>query len=82
MADYDNTNSGAMFKSKSYEEGGNKPYYKGKIDIEGVEYELAAWVRTAKTTGNKFLSLKASLAQPKEPDREEHPPLVGDEVPY
>lgn len=52
---YDNTNTGVLFKN---DKGDNekRPDYKGKIDIAGKEYELAAWIKEGKS--GKFLSLK------------------------
>lgn len=55
--EYDNNNSGVLFKNESENE--KAPNYKGKINVNGVEYQLAAWIRTAKS-GNKFMSLKVS----------------------
>ena len=54
--DYDNTNSGALFKNETDNE--KAPMYKGKINVDGKEYELAAWLREAKSGKGKFLSLK------------------------
>jgi hypothetical protein len=55
---YDNTNTGALFANDK--EGNEKrPDYRGKLNIEGVEYRLSGWVRTPKSGGKKFLSLKA-----------------------
>lgn len=55
---YDNTNSGTLFKN---DKGDNdkRPDYRGKIDINGVEYNLSAWVKVMKDGTGKFLSLKA-----------------------
>jgi len=57
---YDNTNSGTLFKN---DKGDNdkRPEYKGKIDINGVEYNLSAWVKVMKDGTGKFLSLKADV---------------------
>lgn len=54
--DYDNTNTGTLFKNESDNE--KAPQYKGKINVNGKEYELAAWVREAKSGKGKFFSLK------------------------
>jgi hypothetical protein len=60
---YDNTNSGTLFKN---DKGDNdkRPEYKGKIDINGVEYNLSAWVKVMKDGTGKFLSLKADVKKP------------------
>lgn len=58
--EYDDELSGILFTND--QEGNDKrPNYKGKIQIEGVVYELAGWIRTGTSSGKKFLSLKASL---------------------
>ncbi len=54
--DYDNTNSGVLFKNETDNE--KAPMYKGKINVDGKEYELAAWLREATSGKGKFLSLK------------------------
>jgi len=60
---YDNTNSGTLFKN---DKGDNdkRPEYKGKIDINGTEYNLSAWVKVMKDGTGKFLSLKADIKKP------------------
>jgi hypothetical protein len=55
MSDYDNTNTGALFKNDK--EGNEKrPDYKGTVDVEGVVYNVSSWIRTSKG-GVKFMSL-------------------------
>jgi len=77
MSNYDDTNTGALFKN---DKGGNdkRPDRRGKINIEGVEYKLSGWLRTPKQGGDQFLSLKAERAdkQP-EPGRERTPASDG-----
>ena len=53
---YDNTNSGVLFVNEDKQ--GKQPDYKGKIDIDGRELELAGWKRQSKRDGKTFLSLK------------------------
>lgn len=53
MSNYDNTNKGVIFKN--YKKGNEKaPDYKGNINIEGKEYEIACWIREGKN--GKFFS--------------------------
>lgn len=62
--EYDDEMRGVLFKND--QKGNDKaPWYKGKIQINGVEYQLAAWLREAKSSGNKFLSISAELPQEK-----------------
>jgi uncharacterized protein (DUF736 family) len=55
MTEYSNENSGAMFKNETDNE--KAPAYKGKVNVEGTDYQIAAWIRTSKA-GQKFMSLK------------------------
>ena len=48
-------NSGALFKNDR-KETEQQPDYKGSLVAAGVEYQLSAWVKTAKS-GQKYMSL-------------------------
>ena len=54
MSDYDNTNTGALFKNDK-KESNTQPDYKGSVNINGVEFWQSAWIKTSKT-GVKFIS--------------------------
>lgn len=60
VTDYDNTNRGVLFKNNR-KESENHPDYTGKLDIEGTERYLSAWIKESKA-GNKFFSI--SLGKP------------------
>lgn len=51
---YDNTNRGVLFKNDR-KETDNHPDYTGRIDIDGTEYFLSAWIKEGKK--GKFMSL-------------------------
>lgn len=53
--EYDNTNSGALFKNDE-KQSDSSPDYKGSINVGGQEFWLSAWIKTSKA-GNKFMSL-------------------------
>ena len=55
MPEYDNTNSGTFFVNDRKEKE-THPDYNGKINVEGKEYYLKGWKKTAKS-GVNFLSL-------------------------
>ena len=77
--EYDNTNSGVLFKNESPND--KAPAYKGKINVDGKEYELAAWIREAKSGKGKFMSLKIQ-----EPRKKQDAPKdfadMDDDVPW
>jgi len=57
MSDYDNTNSGVLFKNHR-KKTDNHPDYTGTwTDKDGVEYWLSAWINESKK-GTKFFSIK------------------------
>lgn len=55
MSDFDNTNRGVLFKNDK-KGNNNAPDYKGKINVDGVDKELAAWLKVSKN-GSKYMSL-------------------------
>lgn len=71
---FDNTNSGALYKNDRRKTD-KHPEYQGMINIEGVEYWISGWVREAqrgKRAGQKFFSLSAKQKEPK-PENAEPP---------
>jgi len=51
MSDY--TNKGVIFKN-NFKEKETQPDFKGKINIDGVEKEIALWVAEDKNGGKYF----------------------------
>lgn len=65
MTQYDNTNSGALWKNDR-KTGESHPDFTGKIDVGGTEYQLSAWTRRNEDGSFKLLSVKV---QPKDAAR-------------
>ena len=63
MAEFDNTNRGVLFKNKKKTEKG--PDYTGKLDVDGTDFELAAWIRKSQK-GTMFMSLSLGKQLEKE----------------
>lgn len=59
---YDNEKSGVLFRNKQKEPNSKHPDYTGKLQIDGKEWRLAAWVKEG--AQGKFFSLK--LTDPNE----------------
>lgn len=55
MSDYDNTNSGAIFKNDR-KQNDRQPDMTGSINVAGVDYYISAWTKQS-GQGKKFLSL-------------------------
>jgi uncharacterized protein (DUF736 family) len=67
MSDYDNTNSGALFKNARKVKD-THPDYNGQINVGGTEYWLSAWLKKSKK-GETYMSLsiKAKTESAKPP---------------
>ena len=81
MPEYDNTNSGAFFVNDRKQKP-THPDYNGKIDVEGKEYYLKGWKKTAKS-GTNFLSLALEPVEGKAGTAPKQPtPATIDEAPF
>lgn len=76
MAEYDNTNTFALFKN---ELGDNpkKPNYTGSANIDGIEFRIAGWIREGKN--GKFIS---GTVQLKEGDVKPKQEAIDEDVPF
>lgn len=63
---YDNNMRGVLFKNDR-KENENQPGYTGKIEIDGIEYRLSAWVKEGKK--GKFFSLSVQPVDKKEDEQ-------------
>jgi hypothetical protein len=69
MTDYDNTNRGALFRNDKASSD-KHPTHTGKINVEGRDYYLNAWVKEGKKGKFFSLSVKPVDEQPGgSPDR-------------
>jgi uncharacterized protein (DUF736 family) len=82
---YDNEMRGVLFKNNK-KNTEKHPDYNGTIQINGVEYWLAAWIRTPKPGGQKFMALRVN---PKDEQQQApassapvDPAYVEDDIPF
>ena len=68
---YDNTNGGALFPNDKKQKESH-PDYRGNINVDGAEYWIKGWKKTAKT-GMRFLSLSLTKKEDTQPITEEDP---------
>ena len=89
MAEYDNTNSGMMYRNDRKQEP-KHPDFQGFVNVEGVEYWLSGWVKEgrpgSKFDGRKFfsLSLKRKDAPPEDARAQATEAIKGmdDDIPF
>ena len=93
MSQYDNNLTGMLFRN---DKGDNekRPDYKGSCEVNGVQYWISGWVRTAgensKRAGEKFISMKLEpkdqpQAQPQRAAVQQQPATVAnmdDDIPF
>lgn len=80
---YDNTNRGALFKNERKEKE-TQPDYTGSLNVDGVEFFLDAWLKTA-DSGRKFMSVSVKrkdkqASAPKPAPRSA--PKADDDIPF
>lgn len=57
MSDYDNTNTGVLFKNDKKEKESH-PDYRGSVNVGGAEYWLSSWIKSG--AKGKFMSLSVT----------------------
>ena len=61
MAEYDNTNKGALFGNERKREGKKDPDLQGKINIAGVDHWLSAWFFVYEKDGVKKKGINLAI---------------------
>ncbi len=81
MSNYDNTNKGVLWKNSYKEKGDKQPDVRGKINVEGKEYEISGWHNPAKENKTAYYSLKLSEPYVK-PEASNNTSNVDDDLPF
>ena len=80
MAEYDNTNKGALFGNTRKREGKKDPDLQGKLNIGGVEYWISAWFFVYEKDGEKKKAINLALGEEVEPRKQAEPKGVFDDM--
>jgi len=73
-------NTGAIFKN-NYKKIDTHPDYRGKMNVDGKEKEVALWVKETKD-GQKFFSMAISEPYKPQPMSDELQNSVEDDLPF
>lgn len=65
MSDYDNRNTGVMFKNDRKTEDKHPDYTGSFWDADGGEFFCDAWIKKSAKSGNSFLSFRVKPKQAK-----------------
>lgn len=70
---YDNTNTGMLRKNQRKEKDSH-PDYRGKINVNGMDFWLSAWIKVgregSKLAGEKYMSLSLQPIEEQQPPRQ------------
>ena len=64
---YDKNLRGALFKNRDKRPDKQDADYRGKCEVEGVEYYIDAWINEPKGGGDKYMALKFKAKEGKAP---------------
>jgi uncharacterized protein (DUF736 family) len=67
MTQYDNTDTGALFKNER-KETDKHPDYTGQLNVGGVDFWLSAWLKKDRN-GRTYMSLSIKLKEDRAPVR-------------
>lgn len=91
MADFDNTNRGAIWKNDEKQED-KHPDFKGSLNVNGVEFWVSAWKRedgaSAKAPALSFRiqpkddKAKAAPSNPNQGPKRGNDDMDGDSIPF
>jgi uncharacterized protein (DUF736 family) len=83
MPEYDNKNSGVLFRNKKKETDKHPDYTGSYTDGAGEEFWLSAWIKKSKK-GETFMSLSTTPKDPQKTAGEENQSVTSDggEVPF
>ena len=62
MAQYDNTNTFALFKN-DHGDNPKRPNYTGNLNVDGIEFRISGWIREG--ANGKFISGQVQLKEAK-----------------
>ena len=74
------TNTGAIFKNNKKQ--GNQPDYRGKVNVNGKEMEIALWLKES-SKGTKYFSCSFSEPYVNETTKQVHTQIIDeDDLPF
>jgi hypothetical protein len=85
MPEYDNTNTGAIFRNDK-KSADQHPDYTGSLDVDGVPHYIDCWLRNKKDGSGKFFSVRIKPKGQAAPQRKVTPNTSAadplDDIPF
>ena len=72
-------NGGAIFKNEK--KADTHPDYKGTINVDGVEKEIALWIKQS-SKGTNYFSVSISKPYQKTESKPSNEPIINDDLPF
>jgi uncharacterized protein (DUF736 family) len=81
--EYDNNNTGALFRNETSTPENKQPTHTGKCEVNGKEMQIAGWMKEAKN-GMKYLQLKFQEPMEKKEATadDSNASIAGDAIPF
>ena len=77
---FDNVDKGALFKNRN-KETNSQPDYAGPLNVGGVNYRIAAWLKDS-AGGQKYMSLSVKSDTETAKPAPQASALIDDDIPF
>lgn len=77
--EYDNNNTGVLFKNDTATPENKQPFFTGKCQVNGKDMQVAGWMKDSKS-GKKFISLR--FQEPMKKEEVSSTSATSDEIPF
>jgi uncharacterized protein (DUF736 family) len=77
--EYDNNNTGVLFKNETATPENKQPFFSGNCEVNGKKMQVAGWMKESKA-GKKYISLK--FQEPRQQQETSNVSATSDAIPF